>query len=1099
MSAAYECNGKPISAAAFYAIACDPRRSVAVEACAGAGKTWMLVSRIIRALLEGSSGPDGQAGGAGTLRPHEILAITFTKKAAGEMRERLHAWLQKFTHSDDATLGQELLVRGVPAELATGPQPALRRQLSALYRSLLADGRSVQIRTFHSWFAALLRTAPIAVLHRLGLPVHYQLLEDDAPARALVWRRFYAALVAEPALRADFEALVLAHGRSSAHQALQAALDKRTEFLLADEQGVVDTSVMPFELLFPQFAGLARPEDALQSLTKRQIWLERARLLAAEKNKTPKKAAAAIVGAFATDDMALRCSQLRKAFFVADADRLNANLVKFAAAQDAEVELQALCRARAQHAAWHHQQRMARLTRLLIGQYSQLKQDNSWVDMNDVERAALALLSDPVLSGWVQERLDARVRHLLIDEFQDTNPLQWQALSSWLSGYGGAGSAPSVFLVGDPKQSIYRFRRAEPQVFRAAQAFIVGGLGGDLLSCDHTWRNSQVVIGVVNAAMEAASANDCYDGFRRHTSDSPHAGAAARLPQIERLPASTPLAAGAAAPWRDSLVTPREVPEETLQTLEARQAAAWVAGRIAAGSQPSEVMVLARRRSALLPLQQALQALQIPAQVGEKIKLIECCEVQDIVALLDVLVSPQHDLSLARALRSPIFDVTDAGLVVLALLKRKLQLPWHELLQHAELPAGELQGLGSTLARWKEWLDRLPPHDALQAIYDDGDLLARFVAAAPAVRRPSVLANLQSLLGIALNQGGGRYATPYALVRVLKAGGTQAPASANQLAVRLLTIHGAKGLEADAVLLLDTDQPQRNADSMGVLIDWPGELAAPRKFVFMVSETQPPACAQDVLAVEQAARLREELNALYVAMTRARHTLAISSIAAHRSAPGSWWMRLQGLVGSAADGITIASTPDQPAPGFVGGSANAACFQLLELPPFNMPPVMVPTATPPSDEDGIFARIGKAMHRLLEWGGQTSGEHLSAVAREFCISPAQAVQAGQLARCILHGQAAWAWQLEAIAWAGNEVGVVYQGQPLRLDRLVLRRDAGHHGEWWVLDYKTAHAPELQLVLLEKMRTYRAAVRLAYPGTTVRAAFLTGQGTIIEVS
>src|SRR5674476_1289763 len=124
--------------------------------------------------------------------------------------------------------------------------------------------------------------------------------------------------------------------------------------------------------------------------------------------------------------------------------------------------------------------------------------------MNDVERAALVMLSDAVLSGWVQERLDARIKHLMIDGFQDTNPLQWQALSSWLTGYSGAGSAPSVFLVGDPKQSIYRFRRAEPQVFRAAQAFVVEGLGGDLLSCDHTRRNALAVIDTVNAVMGKA-------------------------------------------------------------------------------------------------------------------------------------------------------------------------------------------------------------------------------------------------------------------------------------------------------------------------------------------------------------------------------------------------------------------------------------------------------------------------------------------------------------------------------------------------------------------------------------------------------------------
>jgi ATP-dependent helicase/nuclease subunit A len=158
------------------------------------------------------------------------------------------------------------------------------------------------------------------------------------------------------------------------------------------------------------------------------------------------------------------------------------------AARDLALRLQA---ASAQHAAWLHQQRMARLTRLLIAEFSALKRERGWVDMNDVERAALVMLSDPVLSGWVQERLDARVRHLLIDEFQDTNPLQWQALHAWLSGYAGAGGqAPSVFIVGDPKQSIYRFRRAEPQVFRAAQQFVVEGLGGDLLSCDHTHRNA---------------------------------------------------------------------------------------------------------------------------------------------------------------------------------------------------------------------------------------------------------------------------------------------------------------------------------------------------------------------------------------------------------------------------------------------------------------------------------------------------------------------------------------------------------------------------------------------------------------------------------
>ncbi|MDB5779166.1 MAG: helicase/exodeoxyribonuclease subunit, partial [Polaromonas sp.] len=526
MTAAYECNGKPVSADAFYAIACDPRRSVAVEACAGAGKTWMLVSRIVRALLDGANAPDHADGSPReAVRPHEVLAITFTKKAAGEMRERLDEWLQKFTHADDDTLRQELVMRGVSSQKSPQSNADLRRQLSNLYRSMLAGGRSVQIRTFHGWFAALLRSAPVAVLHRLGMPVNYQLLEDDAPARALVWRRFYAALAGEAPLQADFEALVLGHGRFQAGKALQAALDKRTEFVLADEQGVVDASVQPFAAQFPEFAELAAPQDCLAPAGAGHALLVQAATALGRASAPSFSAKGAelaqalsgqdlpgIVGALLTDKGTPR--KFGEKINGIDAVRQ---------AQDLVLRVQAACQ---QHEAWLHQQRMARLTRLLIAQYTQLKREHGWVDMNDVERAALVLLSDPVLAGWVQERLDARIKHLMIDEFQDTNPLQWQALSSWLSGYGGAGAAPSVFLVGDPKQSIYRFRRAEPQVFRAAQAFVVEGLGGDLLSCDHTRRNALAVIGTVNAVMGQARAVDGYDGFRDHSTDSAKAGAA---------------------------------------------------------------------------------------------------------------------------------------------------------------------------------------------------------------------------------------------------------------------------------------------------------------------------------------------------------------------------------------------------------------------------------------------------------------------------------------------------------------------------------------------------------------------------------------------
>ena len=1070
--AAYTHNGHNISAENFYAIACDPRRNVAVEACAGAGKTWMLVSRMVRALLDGQT------------RPDEILAITFTKKAAGEMRERLYEWLAEFAQADDATLEKELVSRGFKEENGSQPMQTERKQLSNLYQQVLAHGRQVQIKTFHGWFASLLRSAPISTLQQLGLPLNYELLEDDAPARALVWRRFYAALLKLPDVKADFEAVVLAHGRFQADKALQNALSKRSEFLLADAAGVVDVSVQHFSNLFPEFAEFSHPEQAVFAGDTWPLLLAAAKALGRASAATFSARGAELELALSQRDVpaVLLALLTEKGTARKFGDKI-VGIATIREAQDVALQISAAC---AQHVAWDYHQRMARLARLLLAEFAALKYEQGWIDMNDVERAAEVMLSDAVLSGWVQERLDARIRHLLIDEFQDTNPLQWQALSSWLSGYGGsgggAGQAPSVFIVGDPKQSIYRFRRAEPQVFIAALAFMRTALGGDVLACDHTRRSSLAVTATVNAAIGEAASSDGFEGFRAHTTASLQHGAVIRLPPILRPEKDDKPEADQ---WRDSLITPRELPEETLRTLEARQAAAWIKSQIASGIQPPGVMVLCRKRASLMPLLDELRALHIAAQIGEKTELMDCCEVLDIVALLDALVSPQHDLSLARALRSPLFGVPDDALTQIVLAKDHATQSWFDVLQKKELPAHILFGVGAVLTRYKALLDTLPPHDALQAIYDSGDVLARFGAAAPAASRATVLANLQSLFTAALRVDGGRYSTPYAFVRALKAGGLQAPAASNPDAVRLLTVHGAKGLEAHTVLLLDTDTAPRNADSMGVLIDWPGEATAPQKFVFLISENAPPICAAGTLAAEQAARQREELNALYVAMTRAKHTLAVSSVEPFRAAPKSWWQRLHSL--ATAHSVAPESADLQ--------EALATTFSLPDLPAFVA--LSSPIVQGLDDVDTPGARVGKAMHRLLQWQ-DLSEPAARRAAREFGLTGEQAAQARAMASCIWQGAGKWAWNASAIQWQGDEVELIYQGLTLRLDRLVQRRDDGHAGQWWVLDYKTAASPQKQPALVAKMKMYKAALGAIYVGQTVKAAFLTADGKVVLV-
>src|SRR6185369_3153753 len=165
-----------------------------------------------------------------------------------------------------------------------------------------------------------------------------------------------------------------------------------------------------------------------------------------------------------------------------------------------------------QHDAHDDHQRMTRLARPLLAQWGALKRERGLVDMPDLERCALALLSEPAVSGWVQQRLDMQLRHVLIDEFQDTSVLQWLALQGWLSSYAGAGGGasgqrpPTVFIVGDPKQSIYRFRGAEPRVFDAARDFLVEALGASVLACDHTRRNAPGLLAVLNQVFETAQA-----------------------------------------------------------------------------------------------------------------------------------------------------------------------------------------------------------------------------------------------------------------------------------------------------------------------------------------------------------------------------------------------------------------------------------------------------------------------------------------------------------------------------------------------------------------------------------------------------------------
>jgi ATP-dependent helicase/nuclease subunit A len=258
--------------------------------------------------------------------------------------------------------------------------------------------------------------------------------------------------------------------------------------------------------------------------------------------------------------------------------------------------------------------------------------------------------------------------------------------------------------------------------------------------------------------------------------------------------------------------------------------------------------------------------------------------------------------------------------------------------------------------------------------------------------------------------------------------------------------------------------------------------------------------------VEQQARALEELNALYVALTRAEHRLVISSFEPHRRGQAvTWYQRL----------APLAQPVEAPAD-FAGGDeqrlGEQEVFEMPCLPALTVQQAVPAIASKPAldamvdIQDDHTRRIGLALHRLLQWYPTPVMDfawtdlHLQAVAREFDLDAEQAGQAKSVAQRIVKGEAAWVWDAERLAQWGNEVDLFHQGELLRLDRLV--REAGtasDPGAWWVLDYKSAAHPELQPALLAQMQRYRRAVAQTCPGETVRVAFISKNGEVIELA
>ncbi len=1080
-------DGRAVDAREFVRIACDPARSVLVEACAGSGKTWLLVSRMLRLLLDG-------------VQPAELLAITFTRKAAGEMRERLVQLLRELAlELDDAKVIAALVERGLPPERAQAALPAAR----GLYARVLASPYGLSVDTFHSWFMRLLQIAPLSS----GVPHGAGLADGTAEIADAAWLRFMQSLN-RPEHASLRDALMTVYdiaGDWSGKELIDAFLAKRAEWEIARRHGD------PLRALL-DLCGDDAHSDARLSLWEDAALMARiagmARMLGKGTDKQQEAGVAielalsagpgidafdVLCDVFLTQKggpRSVKLTQPQKS--ASSGDEQDAFLLEWPALAEVLIRLK---QRSAELTVRRLNEAMFIIGEAVIGHYEAIKAERRKMDFADLELYAWQLLTSAEHAAYLHARIDARYKHILIDEFQDTNPLQWQIVRAWLAAYDGDGQRPSVFIVGDPKQSIYRFRRAEPRVFEAARELLLAQGASDLRT-SITRRNGRRVIAVLNEAMHGNPLYAAQDTL------SDAEGAVWRLPLVR----ADDLAPDEQAQTRDddrpfALRDPLRVfplEEEDLR----RQREGVLVGRalrqarsLGSGAEPlpwSQMMILVRSRTHLAGYERGLREAGVPFVSSRAGGLLETLEVLDLIALLRWLTMPADDLALAQVLKSPIAGATDDDLIGLA--ARTTETSWWQRLQAiTDAGAGSpaLSRMRPLLTGWMQASQHLPVHDLLDRIVAEGELVQRYGQCAPAGSRAQVLGNLDAFLALSLELDAGRYPS---IVRFLdhlrrkqRGSEQEAPDEADidaaLDAVRILTIHGAKGLEAEVVAIMGANQNDAGKDKAGILCDWPQEAVAPTHFSVFGRSSERGHARADLFAQEEAFRVQENWNLLYVAATRAKQLLIVSGVHDARAGGvknGSWYERLLHVDEFAPDDL-----PD-------GGEVARETFTLALF----RPPHLPPPALRERSEDTEATLEGKRLHALMErltnpglW--PVTIPPVPVVARWLgCDEGEAAVVCGQVERILSQPALVRFFDPAQHVFARNEMELVHRGELMRVDRLVMFDNA-----LWILDYKRNLYEWQQPDYQQQLGRYRDACLELFGGTPVSTALVTVDGQL----
>ncbi len=1115
--------------------ASDPELNATVNASAGTGKTWLLVTRLIRLLLAGA-------------RADGILAVTFTRKAATEMQTRLNARLLELAQSGPAELKILLQKIDVPTDTAT------LKRATTLYENLLRSPFNVKTTTFHSFCQDILRRFPLEA----GIPPGFELLESTAELKSAAWDALCADANRHPqgdnaqAIETLFESC---NGLANTQTVLNRFLDHRSDWWAFTESQpdplgfAVDTLSAQLNVCMTD-----EPEADFFSTTTLAQLTEFVVLL--QKHPGKKNAAALDALAIARDEskkIDTRFTQCCKAFLTATGTPLARKESKAQAksmsdaGQQRFLELHTQICVHIEHtlnirnamdalrrtSAWY------RAGDALLAQYQQLKTGQRLLDFADLEWRAYQLLNHSDNVQWIQYKLNQRIDHLLIDEFQDTNPTQWRLILPLLEELAANEDRHnrSVFLVGDNKQSIYRFRRADPELFATAQDWLNTQLNAINQPLDISWRSAEAIMTLVNRVFGDGPLHKQLIQFSTHTTHHPQLwGQVEFLPLITNTDTvnnddetnNTDNISGA---LRNPLQTPRLLTKDQRHLDEGRQVAQKIRHLIDANTLigPAnaahslgygDIIILLRHRTHASDYEQALREANIPYIGANRGTLLQSLEVQDLVRLLSLLVTPFNNLGLASVLRSPLFDCSHEDLITLAGHTKGQWMDRLTTIAALENNSSTLQRAHTLLSRWRTQVDTLPVHDLLDRIYCDGDVFNRYHAVYPPHLQHRVAANLTRFIELALEIDSGRYPSIGRFVsrlHTLQQQEQDAPDEGSPLQagsrVRLMTIHAAKGLEAAVVFLVDSTNVRNSSVAHQAIVDWPSQEPRPVSFLLTGNKEQQDSFTQNILDRHTKAETREDANLLYVAITRAKQFLFISGCQPRRGNASGWYTLLQAPFIETTDDLTTTglifssgkpmahTTPVTATPDITTISYNKIQPLILENPKRDIAPSNILTHTAALLTSAITesdARIrGIAIHRMLQLLSEQATNIPQRVATELNLPTGDNHVTTWFDNASAVFQSATFSHLfdpAQFSNAYNEVPLNYRkkGQNVYgiIDRLVINKEC-----IWLVDYKTHHTHDVaELDALAEyyqpqLDYYRIGIQRLWPTLPIKAGLL----------